>query len=373
MARIGVDYGLTGQMACRAALGIRGGCWFTSPLSAMCSIYWFAFQTLAGSFALSAILKECFAVDLSLPVIGLVFASLQVLVAAIGIKWLRGLFAWALPLKLVSLFFILFMVVRVPGNPDVTLQIPADENWLLAVIWFNASFGGMLTIITDAADFTRYTNSVKALWLGGVTGSLFGVVLGAGMGAYVISLVGGEASQMFNSILQQAPGFWMALAIILLIVLDNWTINVINLYSGGLSLCHTLEKSGRFRCTLLVSVPSILLSCFPQVVERYVDVAETAGMLFSAIAGILLVDYLSRRWLLDVPSLYLKAGPYWYQHGFKTSSMLLILVTVFSGGLLPDGWPVPMIILFMAGTGYLVLNRCCSNSKVLLYMDGQSG
>ncbi len=27
MARIGVDYGLTGQMACRAALGVRGGRW----------------------------------------------------------------------------------------------------------------------------------------------------------------------------------------------------------------------------------------------------------------------------------------------------------------------------------------------------------
>ena len=113
----------------------------------MCSIYWFAFQTLAGSFALNAILMECFAVDIPLPVIGLVFASLQVLVAAIGIKWLRSLFAWALPLKLVSLFFILFMMIRVPGNPDVALQIPVNENWLLAIIWFNASFGGMLTII----------------------------------------------------------------------------------------------------------------------------------------------------------------------------------------------------------------------------------
>ena len=54
------------------------------------------------------------------------------------------------------------------------------------------------------------------------------------------------------------------------------------------------KKLGRFRCTLLVSVPSILLSCFPQLVERYVDIAEAAGRLFSAIAGILLVDYLSQ-------------------------------------------------------------------------------
>ncbi|KEQ17741.1 purine-cytosine permease family protein [Endozoicomonas numazuensis] len=352
MGRVGVDYGLTGQMACRAALGVRGGRWLTSPLRALCSVYWFAFQTLAGSMAIAAILKVCLSINVTLVQVSLPFAFLQVLVASYGYHWLKGLFRWALPLKLISLGFIIIMLWQQAGPDSVSFSINNENNWLLIMAWFNGIFSGMLTMITDAADFTRYQKSRRALWVGSMTGSALGVLLGAATGAFAMSLVGGDSKELFNGILERVPGFWMALSILILIVMDNWTINVINLYSGGLSISHTFESLGRIRSTLLVSVPSVVLSCFPVIIDRFLEIATAFGMIFSAIAGLLLVDYWLRNWKLDVQPLYRKEGIYWYRQGLNIRSLIILLIASSLGYLLPVGWPSPLITMSVAAILY---------------------
>ena len=131
----------------------------------------------------------------------------------------------------------------------------------------------------------------------------------------------------------------MVLAILTLIVMDNWTINVINLYTGGLSLSHTLEPVSRFTCTLLVSIPAVWLSGMPEVIHNYLQILEKAGVVFAAIAGVLLVDYSMRRWQLNVEALYQKGGEYWYQHGFRMISLVVIAVSSLVGFSIPDSWP----------------------------------
>ena len=359
MARIGVDYGLTGQMACRAALGVRGGRWITSPLRALCSIYWFAFQTLAGSLAIQAIVAFFPGWQVGLIQVSLVFALLQVLVACIGYHWLRGLFYWALPLKLTSLVAIVIMLLPLAQQNEVDWpRTDIQQHWLLLMVWFNAIFGGMLTMITDAADMMRYINSRRALRGGVLTGSFAGIVLGAGFGAWVMTVVGGnDAGQLFQSMLDARPGAGMAMAILALIVMDNWTINVINLYTGGLSLCHTLEPSSRFKCTLLVSIPAVLLSCFPEVIDQYLQIMEKAGLLFAAIAGVLLVDYIRRCWVINVSALYQNNGEYWYQQGVNITALLIITVATLVAAVIPPGWPAPVLALLLAGAGY---NSACT-------------
>ena len=357
MARVGVDHGLTGQMACRMALGVRGGRWLTSPLRALCSIYWFAFQTLAGSLAIQAILNTWLGWHVTLISVSLLFALLQVLVASIGYHCLKGLFAWALPLKLLSMLVIVVLLWPFSQTPEIHWQhFEIESHWLLVIAWFNAIFGGMLTMITDAADMTRYINNRRVLWGGVLSGSLAGIVLGAGFGAWIMTVVGGDdASQLFQAMLTTTPGGAMALAILVLIVMDNWTINVINLYTGGLSLCHTLEPLSRFRCTLLVSVPAVLLSCFPEVIYHYLTIMERAGLLFAAIAGVLMMDYACRRWQIIIPALYSVNGPYWYQHGFSLRALILILLTPVVAVSMPPSWPAPVIVLLLAGSSYRLI------------------
>ena len=364
MARMGVDYGLTGQMACRAALGIRGGKWLTSPLRACCSIYWFAFQTQVGSLALAAVLQQHFGITIPLMQIALLFALAQVLVAVVGYRFLQGLFVWAFPLKMLCLAILVNALIGsepagLVGFTETFELSESNKQWLQIMGWFNAIFGGMLTMITDAADFTRYTSSRKALWIGGLSGSAVGVLVAAGFGAGAMVIIGGNVDQLFHGLLSRSPSITVATALIVLMILDNWTINVINLYSGGISLCHTFEKLGRGRCTLLVSLFAVGLSCFPGVIQHYLYLAEGVGILFAGIAGVLLMDYWLRNWQLNVPALYegaqmsLGVNPYWYQGGFNTKAWGVIMMVVALGYSLPQSLPAPVLVIILGATCYV--------------------
>ncbi len=361
LARIGVDYGLTGQMACRAALGVRGGRWFSSPLRAICSIYWFAFQTQVGTLALIAVLESKFQLSIPFVSAALLFASLQILVALLGYQSLQSLFRWSFPMKLLSIAALsAVLMIRVPdATAAVSYKLVFHDQWLLVMIWFNAIFGSMLTMITDAADFTRYISNRKSLWKGVMLGSFLGVLLGAGLGASAMAILGGEPDQLFHRLLSVDQSMVVIVALLVLMVLDNWTINVINLYSGGISLSHTFEKLGRFKCTLLVSALSIILSCFPAIIDRYLGIMESAGILFSGIGGILLADYMSRRYLLNIPALYAhktlfdKApNPYWYSAGLNLKALLLVVLTTALGFSLSKGWPVPLLVILVTAGLY---------------------
>ena len=365
MARIGVDYGLTGQMACRAALGIRGGKWLTSPLRVCCSVYWFAFQTQAGSLALLAVLQQAFAVNPPFWLIAFVFAGLQVLVSVLGYRLLQGLFFWAFPLKIVCLL-ILVLAVFNPQSAVTATAFSLPENtgqWLLIMTWFNAIFGGMLTMVTDAADFTRYTRTREALWQGGLCGAVLGVFIAAGFGAGIMAVLGGTVDELFSRLLLNAPGLLTVLALLLLMVMDNWTINVINLYSGGISLSHTFETLGRGRCTILVSVLAVGLSCCSGVVSSYLFLAEQAGILFASITGVLLMDFIGRKWLLEVPALYQKGNCYWYQQGFNVRAWGIIVLATGLGYQMPAHWPAPVLVIITGAVLYrLWAGRFIANS-----------
>ncbi|WP_354009253.1 purine-cytosine permease family protein [Endozoicomonas lisbonensis] len=366
MARMGVDYGLTGQMACRTALGVRGGRWLTSPLRAVCSVYWFAFQTLVSSLALTAISSEYFGIIIPLTTVALLFAVLQVSVALVGYRWLQGVFGRALPLKVLCLVVIVALLWKQPAAGNNWFHLPADNDWLLVMLWFNAVVGSMLTNVTDSADLVRYVKNRRSLWAGAMSGALCGVVLGAGLGAWLMMVVGGSADDLYHNVLRAEPGLLMVVAIVVLIVMDNWTINIINLYTGGLSLSHTLEPVSRFTCTLLVSLPAIWLSGMPGVIHNYLQTMEKAGVFFAAIAGVLLVDYFIRKWQLNVNALYQVNGEYWYQYGFRISALTIIALASLVGFSVPESWPLPIIVLLISAAGYRLIQHCEARSSLVI-------
>ncbi|MRI34762.1 hypothetical protein EOPP23_17410 [Endozoicomonas sp. OPT23] len=345
LGRIGVDYGITGQMACRVSLGYRGGRYLTSPLRVICSIYWFAFQTVAGGLAIQAVL-DWFGFSVDLIPVSLLFACLQVLVAVLGYSWLRNVFAWAFPIKIFCIVYLLCSLMQTSGWRLPEPEFQFDAHWLLLISWFNGVFVSMLTMMTDAADFTRYQYSLKRLWSGALAGSALGVGVGAFTGAYAIYITGGSVNELFQNILSMLASPIAAAALLLLIVFDNWTINIINLYSGGLSFNHVMEQWSRARCTLLISLAAILLSCFPAVVNNYLDNVTRLAWLFPAITGVMLADLVSRCWQVDVEELYEPNGVYSYNKGFRARALIIIFVSGISYSLMPADWPTPLIMVF---------------------------
>src|ERR1700687_536763 len=152
MATVGVDYGLPGQVSTRMVYGLRGAKWVPSFLRTIASTYWFAYQTVAGSLAVVAILDRWTGTPHLLITVSLTFAVLQAVVAIIGYGTLKHLSRMALPFKIVILCYVLLLMATSgnPGfSPSEVLAYPGKPaaNWLLFVTWMNVVAAGSLTMI----------------------------------------------------------------------------------------------------------------------------------------------------------------------------------------------------------------------------------
>jgi len=245
--------------------------------------------------ALASILvdhKSCADGDISVT-----FAVLQAVVAIIGYDSLKHLSRIALPFKILILSFVLFLLAT-HSDPNFA---PAsvfhyagkpEAGWLLFVTWMNVVAAGSLTMVTDSADFCRYTRSRTDMWWGTLLGKVGGGAFAACLGAYAAAATLGKTANVFEVASGLTTSHFVLLLFLVVIALDNWTINVLNLYTGGLSLSNMFERLGRFWTTLIISLLGIVLSAIPDVASGFTTYVGILGNVFSPIAGVLIADYL---------------------------------------------------------------------------------
>ena len=189
-ATVGVDYGLPGQVSMRMVYGLRGAKWVPSFLRTIASTYWFAYQTVAGSLAVVAILDRWTGRPHSLVTVSVIFAVLQAVVAIIGYDSLKHLSRIALPFKILILSFVL-VLLGTHSDPNYAPSAvfhyagKPEAGWLLFVTWMNVVAAGSLTMVTDSADFCRYTRSRVDMWWGTLLGKV-----GGGCFAHVLEPMG---------------------------------------------------------------------------------------------------------------------------------------------------------------------------------------
>ncbi len=175
MATVGVDYGLTGQVACRMVFGIRGAKWLPSIMRIIASTYWFAVQTIVGATVLVAIAHQWTGRNYSVVRTGLILAAVQVGIALVGYHWLKLISRFSLPVKvagIIYLFWILSHGAAPSYRPSAVFHFQSSTGWAygIAAVWLNSLVAAWLTMITDAADFCRYTRSRKDMWWGQYAG-----------------------------------------------------------------------------------------------------------------------------------------------------------------------------------------------------------
>lgn len=360
MATVGVDYGIPGQVATRAVYGLRGSKLIPSLLRSIASVYWFAFQTVIGATAIVAVLKNLTGLSLSLIWVSLAFGILQAFVAVVGYGSLKHLSRIAMPVKL-AIFVYLFVLLANHSDPNfapgavLSFAGKSGWNWVIFVAWFNAAAAGWLTMITDSADFCRYSRTRADMWLGTLSAAAIGTFLGGALGAYAAAGVLGKTGNPFVIIAGVDTG-WMTSALMLVFVaLDNWTINVLNLYTGGLSISNIFERLGRFWTTLIASVAGCALSAVPDVLNSYLSYASILGNVFSPIAGVLVFDYVFlKRTRLDVPSLFRLDGRYRYWNGFNLVAVAwTALGFLFYMFAVPATWIPTVTTIAFTGVGYI--------------------
>jgi NCS1 family nucleobase:cation symporter-1 len=358
-ATVGVDYGLPGQVSMRMVYGLRGAKWVPSFLRTIASTYWFAYQTVAGSLAVVAILDRWTGTRHSLIVVSVTFAVLQAIVAIIGYDSLKHLSRVALPLKILILSFVLLLLGTHEDPNFAPSQVfnyagKPEAGWLLFVTWLNVVAAGSLTMVTDSADFCRYTRSRTDMWWGTLLGKVGGGCFAACLGAYGAAATLGKTANVFE-VASGITTSWLVLLLFLIVIaLDNWTINVLNLYTGGLSLSNMFERLGRFWTTLIISVLGIILSAIPDVASGYTTYVGILGNVFSPIAGVLIADYLCvKRMRIDLVALFEPNGAYWYWKGFNFIAVvwtaLGFLAYMF---IIPAEWIRVVVTLLATGAGY---------------------
>jgi NCS1 family nucleobase:cation symporter-1 len=265
----------------------------------------------------------------------------------------------ALPVKL-AMFVYLFVLLANQADPNfapsAVLSFPgkAGWDWVIFVAWFNAAAAGWLTMITDSADFCRYSRSRADMWIGTLSASAIGTMVSGSLGAYAAAATLGKTANPFVVIAGISTSWITLFLILVFIALDNWTINVLNLYTGGLSISNMFERLGRFWTTLIASVVGIALSAIPDVLNSYLTYATLLGNFFSPIAGVLVFDYLVlKRTRIDVPALFTLNGRYRYWAGFNLVAVVwTVLGFLFYMFAVPATWVPTVCTIAFTGIGY---------------------
>src|ERR1700761_6609569 len=367
MATVGVDYGITGQVACRMVFGIHGAKWLPSGMRTVASADWFAVQTIVGATVIVAIAHQWTGRNYSVVRTGMVLAALQVSIALIGYEWLKLVSRFSLPVKVLGIVYLFWVLAHNPGasyREDAVMhfhtRLPSylGGGYLLGAVWLNSLTGAWLTMITDAADFCRYTRSRADMWWGTMMAGLLATGFSVSLGAYGAAASLGKEPNPFSLAAAVHPQWITLLVLLIVIALDEITINVMNLYTGGLSLSNLLEGPGRFWNTLFVGVVSTVLSAFPVLLDRLVPLSTGLGNLFAPVAGVLLFHYLFvAEMRIDVPALFDAKGIYRYWHGVNVTAMVWCLL---GGGiyyLLPTSALPAVTVPLITGAGYLTTWR----------------
>jgi NCS1 nucleoside transporter family len=359
MATVGVDYGITGQVMSRMVFGITGAKWLPSTMRTIASTYWFAVQTVIAASVIVAVLRQTTGRGFSVAWTGLVLAAIQVILALFGYGWLKQLSRFGMPVKLggiVYLFWLFLHAADASYRPAAVFRFHARGGWTYAIcaVWVGNMVAAWLTMITDAADFCRYTRSRRDMWWGTMLAALLATAFSVSLGAYGAAASLGREANPFSLAAEIDP-HWPTLVLLLVVIaLDETTINVMNVYTGGLSLSNMLEQLGRFWNTLLVGVVSTALAGFPVLLTRLVPFTTALGNLFAPLAGVLLFHYVFvERMKVDVPALFDPMGRYRYWHGVNLVAMAWC---VLGGGfyyLLPASALPPVLTPLVTGAGYL--------------------
>jgi nucleobase:cation symporter-1, NCS1 family len=369
MATVGVDYGITGQVACRMVFGIRGAKWLPSVMRTIASAYWFAMQTIVGATVIVAIRHQWTGGHYSVVRTGLVLAAIQVVLALVGYNFLKLISRFTLPAKVAGiayLFWVLAHGADASYRPAAVLHYQTQHGWtyMVAAVWLNSLVAAWLTMITDAADFCRYTRSRKDMWWGTMLAGGLASAFSVSLGAYSAAASLGRQANPFSLAAEIDP-HWMTLLILLVVIaLDESTINVMNLYTGGLSLSNLFEGPGRFWNTLFVGVVSTGLSGFPALLDRLIPLTTALGNLFAPLAGVLLFHYVGvERMRIDVAALFDPKGAYHYWHGINVTAV----VWCFVGGgiyyLLPTAALPAVAVPLFTGAGYYFTMRWLEQSE----------
>jgi purine-cytosine permease-like protein len=181
VAQAGTDYAVPGQVALRGTLGFWGARLLSSPYRVVAAAYWFAAQALAAGLGFQAIIEAMTGSRPPLVPVALAIAVVQASLGVLGLDVMRYLLRFVLPLSLASTALLVVLYVR-SSDPryDVARVFRSPDQhltWVGFATFVSVTCGSALTIVTNIADFCRYTPRRRDMRIGLFASALASVVV----------------------------------------------------------------------------------------------------------------------------------------------------------------------------------------------------
>lgn len=341
VAQPGVDHGLSGQVAARAHLGFWGARLLSSPYRVIAATYWFAAQALTAGLGAQAVVDAMTGNRLPLVPLALAFAAVHATFAVLGFDVMRWLLRLVLPVSLAFTGILIglylasddpdYGVARVFDSPDQSL------TWAGFATYVTVMCGASLTLVTNVADFCRYTPTRRDMRIGLFASAVAAAVVTTFVGGYAAAATG--EINPFVSVADLTSSDLLLALLLLAIVVQGLAANVTNVYTAGLSVVNTIPRLGRVRATVAAAVLAVALSGFPDVVDQAQRWITHLGNLGAPLTGVVLADYLLlERQRIDVGALFDPKGAYRYLCGVNVTAILAVAGGSVVYYATPDAW-----------------------------------
>ncbi|WP_373895518.1 NCS1 family transporter [Virgibacillus sp. CBA3643] len=326
---IGVEHGLSFPVYMRAPFGIVGT-HIPSLARAITASFWFGLNTYFGSTAINSIIHTFNSGFDNWLVCYIVFALVQLINTASGIKWVERFADFAAPI-----IIILSLVIYHTLTTDIAAQ--GGDVWAWAaspvtggaavtafMVVIFANMGFWATLGCDIPTISRFFKAPKheRNWFKRNRTNLIGSLIAMPLTETFMIMIGAAALMVAGSsnpvlALQETASGWMLAILLLMIVLTQWSTNTAaNIVPAAAIFSNVLgPRVSNVVAVFIVGIVGTIIQPW-SVYEILTQALLFFGAVLSAISGILVVDYyMLRKRRVNVQELYQHEGQFKFHGG----------------------------------------------------------
>ncbi len=355
-AHAGTKYGIPFPVYCRSSFGVLGAN-VPAMLRALVACGWFGIQTWIGGEAIYTLLTVYFPEWDQIPkvLLGinfpelccfLFFWAINMIVIYCGIDSIRLLLNIKAPLLIgLGLLLLGWAYYQANGFGPILSQPSqfdaggdkAGQFWLFFFPALTANVGYWATLSLNIPDFSRYAYSQRDQVLGQALGLPTTMALYSFIGVAVTSatiVIYGQAVWDPVQLLRKFDNPVVLIGAMFALCLATLATNIAaNVVSPANDFAHLWPRKISFRTGgLITGVIGILIQPWNLYHDPHGYIYKwliAYSALLGAVGGILIADYfVIRKTRLDLPGLYLRQGPYWYQNGWNWWGILALVAGI---------------------------------------------
>lgn len=337
---IGVEHGLSFPVYMRAPFGIVGT-HIPSLARAITASFWFGLNTYFGSTAINSIINTMNPSFDNWLLCYIVFALIQLINTASGIKWVERFADVAAPI-IIILALIIYQtltadIVAHGGNVWAWAESPVTGGAAITafmVVLF-ANMGFWATLGCDIPTISRFFKAPKyeRNWFKRNKTNLIGSLIAMPLTETFMIMIGAAAFMVAGSsnpvlALEETSSGWMLAILLLMIVLTQWSTNTAaNIVPAAAIFSNVLgPKATNAVAVFVVGIVGTIIQPW-SVYDILTEALLIFGAVLSAISGVLFADYyLLRKRRVNVQELYQHEGQFKFHGGINLVGMLAWVV-----------------------------------------------